>query len=185
MYLCILIQAFSVPWPSELRGIITFFAIADFDIDVLKPECVMDWNYYTATTFNLCLPLIFAFFSGLHVLLGFLWSRFVAKRQIYGIRLPFMQAEAERWRDFARERLSSLLSILVILYNELCKSSFQSFACAQLPDGKSFLYAEPTVECYTTEHIVLMVGSVLAIAVYVIGIPAYFGWKLYWLMALL
>jgi hypothetical protein len=173
-----IVQDFSVPWPKDLRGVIAFFAIADFDIDVVSPQCFIHWDYYSATGFTLALPVIFLSISVLHVLLAYVWSKTVARRQIWGLRLPFMHAEIDRVYDFAIQRLASWLSILVILYNELCKKSFQTFMCETLPDGKSFLIADPDIECNTVRHHIMIGFSVFALIVYVVGIPAFFAWSL-------
>jgi hypothetical protein len=173
-----IVQEFSVPWPSGLRGVIAFFAISDFDIDVVSPQCFIHWDYYRATGFTLALPVIFFMISALHVLLAYVWSRTIAKRQVWGFSLPFMHAEVERVYDFAVQRLASWLSILVILYNELCKKCFQSFMCKKLADGKSFLIADPTIECNTSQHHILIGFSTLGLIVYIVGIPAFFAWRL-------
>jgi hypothetical protein len=89
-----------------------------------------------------------------------------------------MHAEIDRVYDFAIQRLASWLSILVILYNELCKKSFQTFMCEKLPDGKSFLIADPDIECNTVRHHIMIGFSVFALIVYVVGIPAFFAWSL-------
>jgi hypothetical protein len=75
---------------------------------------------------------------------------------VSGISLSFFIDSEERLYEFFRERTASWMSILVILYNELCKKSFQSFLCEELPDGKLFLTTDPSVECGTSSHRIML-----------------------------
>jgi hypothetical protein len=68
-------QEFAVPWPAGLSAVTAFFSIADFDIDVISPQCIMSWDYYTSTGFTLVLPLIFGLFALANMGIGYAWSR--------------------------------------------------------------------------------------------------------------
>ena len=50
--------------------------------------------------------------------------------------------------------------------------------CKKLADGKSFLIADPTIECNTSQHHILIGFSTLGLIVYIVGIPAFFAWRL-------
>jgi hypothetical protein len=172
-------QEFAVPWPDSLSAVTTFFSIADFDIGVVDPACVMEWNYYIASGFTLMLPLIFGFFSLLNCVLATIWVRTVGRRRVMGLTLPFFIESEKDLPPFFRQCCATFMSILVILYNELCKKSFSSFLCDTLPDGKQFLTADPTVECGTRDHQTMIGFSILGILVYVVGVPAFFGYVLW------
>lgn len=172
-------QEFAVPWPDGLSAITSFFSIADFDIGVVDPACIMEWDYYTASGFTLMLPLIFGFFSCMNCVLAIIWTKTIRRRRVCGVfTLPFFLEDEKELPSFFRQCGATMMSILVILYNELCKKSFQSFLCETLPDGKQFLSADPTVECGTSAHQTMIGFSVLGILVYVIGVPAFFGYIL-------
>ena len=174
-----IVQGFAVPWPAGLQGIITFFSIADFDIDVVSPQCIMQWNHMHGSIFTFLLPFIFFAFSGMHVLIAFLWSVTIARRQIFGFRLPFMVAELERVHELAHKSFASWLTILVILYNVLCQRCFEAFVCDTLPDGTSVLVADPSIECNSAEHQGLLGFAIISLILYIVGIPTHFLWKLY------
>ena len=168
-------QEFAVPWPDGLSAVTAAFSIADFDIGVVDPACIMEWDYYTSSGFTLMLPLIFGLFSGLNCVLAIIWTKTVRRRRICGVlTLPFFLEDETELPKFFRQCGATILSILVILYNELCKKSFQSFFCETLPDGTQFLSVDPTVECGTRAHQTMIGFSVLGILVYVIGVPAFF-----------
>lgn len=173
-------QEFTVPWPDGLSAVMAVFAIADFDIGVVDPACVTNWDYYIATYFTLMLPFIFGFFSAMNMIFAYIWSTTVKRKRMMGITLGFFVETREELWSYCRKQGATFMSILVILYNELCKKSFQSFLCETLPDGVQFLTADPTVECGTAKHKTMIGVSCLFIIIYVLGIPGYFAYILYY-----
>jgi len=73
---------------------------------------------------------------------------------------------------YFRSLLKKSIPFLGVVYNNVCLQSFQSFSCMQLRDGSSVVSAAPGIICYTDEHNTLMGVAVLALIVYVVGLPA-------------
>lgn len=105
---------------------------------------------------------------------AWLWSRFMSVRSVHGLHLPFMCEDAARVRAHMLSGLSLALPFMHIVYNSICVTVFHTFQCFLLPDGKYRLTAAPDVVCWEEgEHQAMVAASILAILVYIIGVPAY------------
>lgn len=77
-----------------------------------------------------------------------------------------------------RKHLSIAIFILFLVYSSASQTIFQAFACDRLDDGTSYLIADYSLNCETTEHRIFMAYAAVMIAVYPLGIPAFFSWWL-------
>ncbi len=122
----------------------------------------------------LALPLIPLVLSLSLAGLAWIWSRTVAKRRVWALRLDFMAEDSVQARDYLLSLLAGSIPFLHIVYNGICMKAFNTFSCLQLRDGTLVLWIAPEVVCWEgAEHLAMVALSVLAILVYVIGIPAY------------
>ncbi|CAN0368499.1 unnamed protein product, partial [Scytosiphon promiscuus] len=67
----------------------------------------------------------------------------------------------------------------LLIYSTVSSSIFQTFACDHLDDGRSFLRADHSLECYTNTHKAFMAYAGVMVAVYPVGIPACYALVLY------
>jgi hypothetical protein len=61
---------------------------------------------------------------------------------------------------------------LGIVYNNICIQAFNAFSCSPMRSGVVVMTAAPSIVCYEPEHNALVGVSILALVVYVFGIPA-------------
>jgi hypothetical protein len=98
----------------------------------------------------------------------------LAKHSILGgIHLPFMCEDRAKARLLLMRGLKESTPFFGVVYNNVCSLTFASFSCMTLRSGVQVLKIAPQVVCYDSyEHNVLLGISVLALVVYVFGIPA-------------
>jgi len=169
-----IIQGFNVPWPQDLYELTMVMSIVNFNIDAVTPACAgISWNYYKSFWFTIFLPVMFGIGHLAWVGLGYAWMKLVARRTAFGgkLALSCFITDAQEFRQFWMTSFSNWIALLVILYNALCVTSLQAFVCDDMPDGARVLRIDPDQPCGTGDHMVVMAFAVLAIIVYVLGIP--------------
>jgi hypothetical protein len=130
-------------------------------------------RYWHAFSLNLILPLI-PFLAGLiSVGCAWAWARFIARRSILGLHLSFMCKDLQEVRKHLVSWLAISFPILHVLYGVLCVKALSTFFCVEMLDGSWALTAAPDIVCWEGDHIIMIFVSILAIILYVIGIPAY------------
>ena len=179
-----IIQGFSVPWPSELRIVMQAFAVVNFDVDFVSPACVFSWGYVASTVLTYFLPFVWAFFNTLKLGVAHLWYKKYKNRDqeqpMYAriFRLSFFVTTKDGLKEVEYSVTRSCATVVIVIYNAICIKAFGAFICTEAADGVSFLNASPDITCGSSTHHSLIAGAVIAIAAYVIGIPAYVGYKL-------
>ncbi|MDP2324443.1 MAG: hypothetical protein Q8N51_10480, partial [Gammaproteobacteria bacterium] len=143
-----------VPWGKATKAGLQWTAMFDFDLQLMAPECVVKVGY-SVTWFIVNLAPIAAL-----VVLA-IWH---ASKHVQGVRGQRVQF------------LSRFFIICQLGYMVLVLKALAAIDCMRLPDGRYVLEANPQMECWTSEeHMPLMVGGGVAIAVYVIGILVVFN----------
>lgn len=147
----------------------------------MSPACITpDWDNFSTYLLQLLLPLLWggmvslmALFSYLHLRLYRSGRRTAAKilqRVTITHHLPSTRAG---FRSFVDKTITRFIMLNVIIYNGLCKTSFDAFVCTEMPDGTGFVSAIPSVACNSAEHSAMKVIGVLGIILYVVGTPAF------------
>ena len=75
-------------------------------------------------------------------------------------------------KRYALVTLSSCTPFLGIVYNNICIQAFNAFSCLPMRSGVVVMTAAPSIVCYEPEHNALVGVSILALVVYVFGVPA-------------
>jgi hypothetical protein len=110
----------------------------------------------------------------LWVSLAWTWARFVGRRTFLGIRRNFMCENSEQVREYLMEWLSVSVPFLNIVYNGLCMKTLNTFSCIELRDGTSVLAVATDVVCWdSAQHRTMVVISIAAFCLYIVGIPGY------------
>ena len=127
------------------------------------------YAYYTLLIIGL-IPFLLAFiFAGI----ARLWAQKVGKHSIGSIHLPFMCEDQEKARRLLMSGLKESTPFFGIVYNNVCSMTFSNFSCMTLRSGVQVLTVAPQIVCYDSyEHKVLLGISIVALVVYVCGIPA-------------
>ena len=131
---------------------------------IISVGCLVKTNFYVDLLISTIGPLIVAFIV--------FQSYRVNKR-----RLPTTN-EAVRSR-IQNSHGSILFWVSFLLYATVSSSVFQSFACDDLDNGKSYLRADYRFECYTVGHKIIMAYALVMVVVYPFGIPFCYGLLLY------
>ena len=176
-----IVQNFSVPWPDDLKVVTQMFAVVNFDVDFVSPDCLFKWDHLTSVVFTFCLPIIWATALFGHYCLAWLWLKYVGTRSIALARmipLSIFVISEEELSDLRIKANVSLTTLLIVLYNAVCVKVFSSFMCTETSDGEFFLTTAPSVRCGSSSHAALQAMSVIALLVYVIGVPCMLYWVL-------
>ena len=73
---------------------------------------------------------------------------------------------------FEKDRfISAIVLLWYILYPSLVSRSVEMLKCTDSIDGITYLEVDPNIPCFHGEHFVSVIFAVIAIIVYVIGLP--------------
>ncbi|CAN0299763.1 unnamed protein product, partial [Pylaiella littoralis] len=155
----------SVTYPDAYEAFVGYIDVIDLDLVwMLSAECWVDTNFYDTLLITTIVPLVI---SGL-VLISF------------AIRNRRCGAEDGDRRSRVKHRHATALYLVSFLvYSSASSTVFQTFACDDIDTGESFLRADHSIQCYTTEHRVYMAYAVLMCLVYPFGIPFCYAATLY------
>mmetsp|Transcript_26337 Transcript_26337/g.84340 ORF Transcript_26337/g.84340 Transcript_26337/m.84340 type:complete len:1118 (-) Transcript_26337:90-3443(-) len=173
-----LVGFFSIRWPTALS---TFHAITNFalfDINFVQPECIGTFSKSAEFAFQLLLNPFVAvvcvglyYFNAFHASTLFPWYRQALgwKRAVW--KLPVTKKQLSNSGDVL---IGFFMAFLIETYASLCVKAFESFICEELPDGSGdLLLAWPDITCWEGKHWGHVAGSVLGIAIFVIGVPVW------------
>lgn len=79
-------------------------------------------------------------------------------------------------RKVKRKFLAVATFIVFFVYSSASHTIFQTFVCETLDDDKEYLRADYSLECTTTRHKIFEAYAAVMVAIYPIGIPAFFSW---------
>merc|ERR1711968_326458 len=183
-------------WPDDLKIVIKFLAIFQFDIDLAAPECL-------PTTGPLCeVPVIGAFckLKGwinferkwfMKVSLPFIGGGFVAIAMMYlGLKrfvkrcrqskhLSNQEIRAIRIKELplCTQVVSMVNTLIYFLYLGICRAALSIFNCIDTKPitGRKYLAADPMYECYAPGGVQqrLQPWAIAVLVFYSIGFPAY------------
>ena len=131
---------------------------------ILSAGCVIESSFYDSL---LVLTLGTLGFAGVVLI-----SHVVSTRRCHA-------DDRESRAKIDRRHGSVLFWTSFLMYSTVASSTFQTFVCDHLDDGRSFLRADHSLECYTSTHKAFMAYAGVMVAVYPIGIPACYALVLY------
>jgi hypothetical protein len=132
------------------------------------------WTYSYGFYILLIIPIIPFIISAVLTGVALGWSTYLKRQDVCGIHMGFMCVNSELAFAYMRSCVKASVPFLGIVYNNVCLKVFSTFSCQQLRNGDWVLAAAPSIGCYdSAEHRVLMALSILALIIYVIGVPAF------------
>ena len=149
--------------------------LINLDVDYVSPSCLTPsgkWTYSDSYYTLLVIPFIPFFFVGTLGLLAKGWAKYIKRDSIYGLRLSFMCVTDMQVRRYFLGLVNAAIPFLGIVYNNICIKSFNAFSCQTLRSGVVVMRAAPSIVCYEPEHNALVGIAILALVVYVFGVPA-------------
>lgn len=179
---------FLVTWPDMITETFNGVSFIVFNIEYLKPDCTVKFSYAGRYVLQLALPLIIiAIFGVLYLaskLLGKVGRMFfpsvfeAAGSNPSGTVIQKLKAVLVSPMD-----LDIIINAVVMMadffYIFLVHNTFELFQCYSQPDGTDSLASYPGMECFSEDWYKLLPVAIIAIILYGIGIPAFFGWILY------
>jgi len=185
-----LINRFSINWPVNSNDTISdmhkalhmFFDLVNFDVDFLKPQCIMDWTYQSSFYLQLMFPVLMAGVAFSHYLYAFLCTKMFFKNVSYRTRAApwyrtFVQPldlskDESTLKHLLDSSVASFLQFAVMNFNVLCEKSFEVFMCADVGDGSQFITAGPEITCWSAQHYGMVFCASMSLVFNILGIPA-------------
>jgi hypothetical protein len=163
---------------SHYMTIVDISNIINLNVDYVAPSCLLKdgvWRYTYGFYTLLIVPFIPFVISLLLYLLARLWAAHIKIRSIFGgLHLGFMCDQQDQARAYFLACLKESVPFLGVVYNNVCLMSFGVFSCQQLRDGTAVMMAAPEIVCWDSiEHSVMLGVSILALIVFVFGLPAF------------
>jgi hypothetical protein len=146
-------DVYKVPMPEAVVQLLSFFEVLNLNIGGigLPLQCLGIGTYVQQLAVTMFLPLVIA----VAILFGFVLRSCYRSK---GIREGLMAA------------LPWLLSLTFLVFPMVSSAAFRAFSCESFDGGHSFLRADYSLECDTTEHTVAKNLAVLGILTYPFGI---------------
>ncbi|XRB05675.1 protein C10 [Pycnococcus provasolii] len=176
-----IIGSFSLERSSAIEGWKVISAIVNFDVDIVVMwQCHLRWNAIRGF-------LLIMMLSWIRLVLAVTWHLF--ERLFLNLVMNGYLRSAPSWFQMSEEDIPSRVDAIImeftnfyiITYNALCAKCFAVFVGRKDLDGKQFLVAYPELTMYeSTDHLILLFMGSAGCLVYVIGIPAYVLYILYY-----
>lgn len=166
-------------WSGRAVSLLRWSSAFELDVELLAPECFVKADFFNVWTSMMAMPLVAG--AGLvivHVILSLRGE--LAERIRVGNGCRRRQAWREIVEDQTRRLLSEILLLLQVVYVQLSVRALSALDCTPLADGTAVLDASPNVRCWEGPHKALIPRAIVAIAVYVLGVPLLFALVLRW-----
>ncbi|KAI9145785.1 hypothetical protein BKA69DRAFT_465463 [Paraphysoderma sedebokerense] len=177
-----LLRKVRLDWPSELLSLIDYINLLNFNIELVSPECIIQssLNFSQKMRIILALPIVLLILA---IVLMFISTFF---KSTEGTRRRGTQNSVVKYLTSGgqygigdvqfRWGLMKIFNItLSILYVNIASKSLSFFDCTLEDDGRAYLDEEVSLVCYASWWYQDLPLGVLAVVVYVIGIPTYFA----------
>ena len=154
----------NVTYPDVYQRFLDGVNILNFDVLwIPSAGCLVDVDFHGRLLVSTIGPLVAL------ALLAITYT--VAKRRSSG-----SEAALQRIRH---KHMSAVLLMTFLVYSSVSATVFQTFACEDLDDRKTYLTADYRIECDSSEHQAFQVFAGIMILVYPVGIPLFYGYLLY------
>jgi hypothetical protein len=180
------VQNFSINWPDSkaFTWMTQFNSLANFDVDFLRPTCMMEWGYQQSFYLQMAFPVMMAFGAFMKWMYRmFCYEVFFKRRHrhqspikrmfrwMMDVSLDTLEENQRALELDLDQSMMMFLQFASINYNILVQKSFEIFQCETLEDGVQFLSAGPEVNCWKGAHYGMMTIACLSLLVNVVGLP--------------
>ncbi|KAG5183657.1 hypothetical protein JKP88DRAFT_290263 [Tribonema minus] len=170
-------QITGIEYPPVLARFLAALNVLNLNLGWwLSATCLLEVNFYQqlllATLTPLCVTavLVATYFARRAVLLR--------RAAGHGERLGGDASIAEHLRRARSQHLAVIVILSFVIFSTVNTLLFQTFVCDSLgsstPDATSYLRADYSLQCDTSEHSAYLVYSSCMIFIYAVGIPALF-----------
>jgi len=149
-------DVYLIQYPPPYIDFLAFVAFVELDIfRVAKMECAVSGGFLGKLIFSTCIPLGVSLF----LFLGWIFSFFKFGR------------ETRQFKIIENTLVNLFIIMTYLLYPSLCATIFSAVVCEDFDDGNSYLRADYSVNCDSSEYSSIYTVALVMILVYPIGIP--------------
>ncbi|KAI9140376.1 hypothetical protein BKA69DRAFT_526092 [Paraphysoderma sedebokerense] len=191
---------YTLEFSPILRSTLQILTVSQFNVEISAPECLLTKAHITDTydirfkfTFSLILPALLLGLCSLIAIVNSYPIIWFCNRVIGAVAGVFQSMRGRKTSKFcspkeemiARQSRSVLQSLQIfnmllgIIYIMLVNYSLTIFDCTLQPDQNFYLDSQPNAKCYEDWHPEYSKLGIVAIVLYVLGIPFYFGTLLF------
>ena len=147
-----------------LLDFLSLFSFIELDIfTVAKMDCVVSGGFLSKLLFSTTLPM----FITLVLMIGWFVSR-----------IKFGN-DSRQFKIIENTLINLFIILTYVLFPSLCATIFSSFVCEDFDDGSSYLRADYSVDCDSSDYTSIYSLAIIMIFVYPIGIPLMYLIMLY------
>ncbi len=155
----------NIAFPNVYEDFLDVLDVFNFDINwILSAGCFIDADFHDRLLISTTAPVVALFF-----LAG-----------TYCVASRINRGDAGALQIIWNKHVSTVLLLTFLVYSSVSATLFSAFACDELDDGKNYLRADYRIECDSSKHRAIQVYAGFMIAVYAVGIPAFYGLLLFW-----
>ena len=150
----------NVTFPDVYQRFLDGLDVFNFDLGwVLSAGCVLDIDFHDRLLFSTIGPIIAVLILGV----------------TYAVAACINRGTSETLQVLWNRHVSMLLLLTFLVYSSVSSTLFQAFACEDLADGRNYLRADYRIECDSSRHRGFQVYAGFMVALYAVGIPAFYG----------
>ena len=159
-------------WPGPVQNTLSALSILNLEFELLATDCSVTWGYSIKWVLAMLSPVVFVvvWMAGIGV-----WVVVRALRAGEGGSGPEVVGFT---RDAVNAVVSACMVMLSLGYLMLAGKALEPLDCSY-SFGEWRLDAEPKLRCFEAWWWALFPGVVIAVALYVVGIPVLFAWALW------
>lgn len=170
--------AFRIKWHNDIKVVMRWTQVVNFNVDLLIPSCYREPSYLWKYSFFFMMPIIFMSFDILQEVVEEIWHHRTKFYRFFGIPCEgvpeYQPGEMTIWQ----KTISHILVDARLMYVTLCSRTMEMVACTSRSasdydryTSNSFLTRDPEIDCWVGNHKDTLPLAYAAFVVYVAGIP--------------
>ncbi|KAK3246043.1 hypothetical protein CYMTET_44408 [Cymbomonas tetramitiformis] len=162
-----IVRSMPLDWPNTLLPLGIALKFILFDVDIYRPSCAIRWTFVHVYLVQLLMPLVISlsYFTPVIIKSGI---RKLKDRHFF-LKAALLHEGGQYASDFNRA-INDSIQIFLSCFPSLAHVLLGTMKCRKFSDGRSYLYIDPTVECWDTRHLILLSVSVVSM-IPLLGIP--------------
>lgn len=150
-------------YPVVYEKLAPVFHLVNFDIGfILSSSCILNLNFYDRLMFATIGPI------GVISMMGATYAVAARQRCISPDMLAVM----------GHRLIAAGVFVVLFVYSSATFTIFQTFVCDEIGTGNTYLRADYSISCLTRKHRVYTWYALVMIAIFPLGVPAFFAWWL-------
>lgn len=155
----------SVVYPDVYNTFLAYADVVNLNLGwMLSAGCLIDTDFYDNLLVSTIVPLVVVVVVA-------------TSHRITSSRTPTSDRKTRARID--RRHASAVFWVSFLVYATVSSAIFQTFACDEIDNGRSYLRVDHSLECHTHEHVLFMLYAGVMGVVYPFGIPFCYGVILY------